>query len=79
MIQTTLSELIVIYLLTLLVATFGVWLLRDTLRRLREKRGTRDHFVCRICGVSFTSRGKELLVRCPECDSLNERGDYREI
>ena len=79
MIQTSLSDLIVIYLLTLLVGTFGVWLLRDTLRRAREKRNSRDHFVCRICGVSFVSRSKDTLVRCPECESLNERGDCREI
>ena len=79
MIQTSLSQLIVIYLLTLLVGTFGVWLLRDTLRRLREKRSSRNHFVCRICGVSFVSRGKEPLVKCPACESLNERSECREI
>jgi ribosomal protein L37AE/L43A len=79
MIPTSLSDLIVIYLLMLLAATFGMWLLRDTFRRMREKRSSRDHFVCRICGVSFVSRGKESLVRCPECESLNERGDCREI
>ncbi|MDA0811481.1 MAG: hypothetical protein O3C21_03675 [Verrucomicrobia bacterium] len=79
MIQTSLSQLIVIYLLLLLVGTFSVWLLRDTLRRLREKRNSRYHFVCRICGVSFVSRDKESLVRCPACQSLNERSDCREI
>ena len=79
MIQTSLSYLIVIYLLSLLAGTFGVWLLRDTLRRLRERRNSRNHFVCRICGVSFVSRGRESLVSCPECNSLNERGECREI
>lgn len=79
MIQTSLSHLIVIYLLTLLVGTFGVWLLRDTLRRLREKRNSRNHFVCRICGMSFVARGKDALVHCPDCQSLNERSDCREI
>ncbi|MEZ5323775.1 MAG: hypothetical protein R3F19_01720 [Verrucomicrobiales bacterium] len=79
MIQTSLSQLIVIYLLMLLVGTFGVWLLRDTLRRLREKRNSRNHFVCRICGVSFVCRDKQSLVKCPACESLNERSDCREI
>ena len=79
MIQTSLSNLIVIYLLTLLAGTFTVWVLRDTIRRWREKRADRDHFVCRICGVTFISRDKERLVSCPECNSLNERGEYREI
>jgi len=79
MIQTSLSDLIVLYLLLLLVGTFAVWILRDSLRRLRERRAAHRGFVCRICGVSFVSRGKEAIVSCPECRSLNERGDHREI
>jgi len=84
MIQTSLSNLIVIYLLLLLVGTVSLWLLQDSLRRWRERRATRDDHVCRICGVSFRTAGagrkrKRDLVKCPECRSLNERGGGREI
>ena len=79
MIPTSLSNLIVLYLLLLLVGTFALWILHDTVRRFRERRAARARFVCRICGCSFVSAGKESVVSCPECHSLNERGDCREI
>lgn len=79
MIQTSLANLIVAYLLVAVGALGVLWMATDWLRRRRERRSLRAYTVCRICGETFESREEEELPRCPACGSLNEREPIREI
>lgn len=79
MIQTSLAELILYYLFILLGIIFTVWIFGDWARRKRERRLRDYQFVCNICGIDFVDKSGETLVKCPTCNSLNEKQSLREI
>ncbi len=73
MIRISLSLLILIYLMIFLVIVFGIWLYSAWRRRHEEWRMARYRMRCGICGYQYEDRGDEVLSRCPNCQSLNER------
>lgn len=79
MIQTSLSQLIVVYLSSVIGLLALLWFVREWRRRRIERLARRHRFLCRICGEGFEDAGDGELAKCPVCGSLNERMPLREI
>lgn len=79
MIETSLSFLLVYYLLIAIGGLMLVWVGHDYLRRRRERRARRFVVLCKMCGYTFEDKTKEEVLRCPCCGRLTERRRVREI
>jgi len=81
MLQTTLTNLIIAYLV-IVTGTLGLfWFLQNYRRRRREYHERSRYILCRICGETFEIDTGEMgdLATCPHCQSVNEREKFREI
>jgi len=79
MIETSLSELLSIYVAVFLAAIFCAWICYAWRRRRRENAWLRHRLRCMICALEFEDRTTTVLPRCPRCGSLNERLKLRII
>ena len=73
MIETSLTNVIVLYLMVTLAPVAVLWTFQVIRRRHRDKKRRKFHIVCGICGVPFDDRSTNPLPKCPHCGSLNER------
>jgi DNA-directed RNA polymerase subunit RPC12/RpoP len=73
MIQTSLTNLILINLCGLLVLLALLWAGRAVRELLRERRRRRHKVVCNLCGHVFTNATREIAVQCPACEHLVPR------
>jgi hypothetical protein len=73
MIRVSLTLLVFLYLGLFLLAVFGIWIVFECKRQLRERRSTRFRVRCSICAFEFEDATEEQLPRCPRCGCLNER------
>lgn len=79
MIQTTLSNLMSLYLWVLLTLVGVIWLWGEWRRRQRAKRERRHDVICRLCNEIFRDESGEKMVTCPVCQAVNERRQPRGI
>ncbi len=73
MIPVTLSQWILLYLVFGLGGVLGIWVYSAWRRRYGEWRMARNRIQCGICGYVYEDEGQEVLSRCTNCQSLNER------
>lgn len=73
MIPVTLGELVLYSLGGMLAGIFGAWLLSEWRRQRRERHAFRDVLRCSFCGSEFEGQSEDILSRCPNCGTLNER------
>lgn len=73
MFKTTLPQLIVYNLCTLLGLLGLIWVVQVWRLRRRERRALKFKISCVICGTVFDDLTEEPLVKCPTCGRLNER------
>jgi hypothetical protein len=73
MIPITLSWFVFIYLALFLAAVLILWIGYEILRKRHANSIARVRVFCRICGSRYTDGTSGDLMRCPVCDSLNER------
>jgi predicted RNA-binding Zn-ribbon protein involved in translation (DUF1610 family) len=79
MFQISMTTLICVYLAILSVTLMAIWLGVVAYRTRRERNSRKGISICRICGLAFRPPGDQLLFKCPQCESLNEREKLREI
>ncbi len=79
MIALSLAWAIAIYLALFLGAIAVVWVVYSFDQRRREARLVRRRVRCHICMCEFEDPAATALVRCPVCDSLNERTGVERI
>ncbi len=73
MIPITLSWFVCVYLALFLAAVLILWIGYEILRKRHANTISRNHVFCRICGSRYTDGSTNDLLRCPVCESLNER------
>ena len=73
MIPITLSWFVCFYLGLFLAAVSILWIGYEILRKRHANSISRVRVFCRICGSRYTDGTSGDLMRCPVCDSLNER------
>jgi len=79
MIQISLATLIVFYVVGLIALLLVIWVVVIWNRNRREKLSRKSIALCRICGFAFRPPDDQVVFRCPQCDSLNERERLKEI
>ncbi len=73
MIPITLSWFVCVYLALFLAAVLILWIGYEILRKRHANTISRNRVFCRICGSRYTDGSTNDLLRCPVCESLNER------
>jgi len=73
MIPITLSWFVCVYLALFLAAVLILWIGYEILRNRHANIISRNRVFCRICGSRYTDGSTNDLLRCPVCESLNER------
>jgi hypothetical protein len=73
MIPINLPQLLEIYTLVFLAAVSVVWIAYEIGRKRRVAYSLRCRIRCLLCGMEFEDCSPAMLIRCPQCSSLNER------
>jgi len=73
MIPITLSWFVCVYLALFLAGVLILWIGYEIIRKRHANISARGRIFCRICGSRYTDQSRADLLRCPVCDSLNER------
>jgi hypothetical protein len=73
MIPITLSWFVCVYLALFLAGVLILWIGYEIIRKRHANIISRSRVFCRICGSRYTDESIADLLRCPVCDSLNER------
>lgn len=72
MIETTLSTIVMIYLLLTLGLLLGLWAVRHYQRRKIKFLCVEEHIACcEYCHYSYLKKIASSLSRCPQCKSFN--------
>ncbi|MFT5465784.1 MAG: hypothetical protein ACI8UO_000880 [Verrucomicrobiales bacterium] len=79
MIQVSLVQVIVLYLVLVLGGLFVLWVINQFSRGVRRRRLRKFQVVCQVCGCHYEDRSGEHLPNCPECGRPNEREPVSEI
>ena len=79
MIQTSLSQLIVLNLCALLGVLTLVWAGRVAAERLAERRRRRHRVVCGVCGHVFRDASGAAVLDCPACGRRVERQEVLDL
>ena len=77
--QTSLTNLIIFNLTSLLAVLGLVWVGRVVLDRLSERRRNRHRVVCGVCGHVFLDPARTAVVSCPACSRRVERQEVLDI
>lgn len=73
MIETSLTELIVLILAGVLCGLGMVWAVTVSRERARERRRARRQVICPVCGHVFENTDRSPALPCPDCGRLIER------
>lgn len=73
MIPITLSWFVCVYLALFLAGVLILWIGYEIIRKRHANIISRNRVFCRICSSRYTDGSSADLLRCPVCDSLNER------
>lgn len=73
MIRLTLPWLVFTALFIFLVGIILAWMGYAIIRRRSEKQKLLSWTRCANCAYAFKMAATDVLARCPQCDSLNER------
>jgi hypothetical protein len=79
LLQTSLTNLIIFNLTSLLAVLGLVWVCRVVLDRLSERRRNRHRVVCGVCGHVFRDPARTAVVSCPACSRRVERQEVLDI
>jgi hypothetical protein len=73
MIPITLSWFVCVYLALFLAGVLILWIGYEIIRKRHANSIFRNRVFCRICGSRYIDGSSDRLLRCPVCESLNER------
>lgn len=73
MISITLSWFVCFYLALFLAGVLILWIGYEIVRKRHADILSRNRIFCRICGSRYNDMSTSDILRCPVCDSLNER------
>lgn len=77
--ETSLTNLIIFNLTSLLAVLGLMWVSRVAVDRLSERRRNRHRVVCAVCGHVFRDPARTPVVSCPACSRRVERQEVLDI